>query len=109
MIETHAVAIRRLDHPIAFFESQRHRLVAEDLLPVVGRNDRMLGMQVVGRQDVYGIHVRALTHGLNGAIRLAPKLTGEPVERLLARIGRGGDSYARVGMQLWQRVWNGRA
>ena len=55
-----AVAVGCGDHRVAVFQSERHRLGGDDLLPVVRGDHRMFGMEVVRRHDVHRVHRGAL-------------------------------------------------
>src|SRR5688572_7885758 len=46
------------DHLVAFFQIERHRFFAEDVLSRFGRRDRLLAMEKDGRRNVDGIDLR---------------------------------------------------
>ena len=46
--ELQAVRLRRLDHAQTVFEGERHDLLAEDVLAIVRRVQRVLGVELIG-------------------------------------------------------------
>src|SRR5581483_4436849 len=69
------------------------RLLDDHVLAALGGGDRVLGVQVVRRRDVDEIDVRAVAHRLETREDLGAVFVMEFIERVAARVGRGGDLH----------------
>ena len=67
--ELHAGRRRRVDHPRAVGERQRHRLFDEHVLAVPCRRDRVRRMHLVRRRDVDDVHRRVGAQRLDRRVR----------------------------------------
>jgi hypothetical protein len=84
-------------HARAVLQRQRHRLLADGVLAVRGGQDDVLGVALVRRSDVHGVHVGPAHESLTVGVGVGLKLRREVLPRLRARIG-GGDQ-PHVGMR----------
>jgi hypothetical protein len=51
-----------VDHLLAFFDGNFHRLFAQDMFAGLGRLDGVLGVQGIGRNDINNINIRVVAH-----------------------------------------------
>ena len=56
---------RRLDHPVAVFQRERHRLLNHNMLAVFDGGQCMLGVKKIRRSDIDDVHRVTATHFLN--------------------------------------------
>ena len=89
-------ALDRGDDGIAVGKRQRHRLFQDDVLAVLGRQDRVSGVELVRRRDID--HVDRGIGDQRGDVGITARVVvaGEGLARRLVRIGRG--LQHKVGM-----------
>ena len=94
--QLHAVALRRADHRVGVLQRQRHRLLHNQVLPLLHGRHGVLRVQVRRRGDVDGVHVGALAELLKAAKRLCPVIGLKPTQRLRVQVRGRRDGHPRI-------------
>jgi hypothetical protein len=86
-----AGSLHHVDDGLRLVESDGDGLLVDDMLAVLCRGDRVLGVESVGRADPDDVDVGALAHGLDLGVGLDAVALAGLIARLLARRGDGGE------------------
>ena len=107
--EMHVRALRRLDHRGAVVERQRHRLLDQQMLAVLGGEHRMTRVILMRRRHIDGLDRRIGAQLLDRLVGLGGEIGGKTRPRLGARIGRRDQRNARIARERRQHHGEGAA